>query len=88
MIRACLFRACLYCILFMICAATMSCGKRHMQLDHETRRAIDTLAAKEINVLRTEIDSLCKYRMDSLVLAMSDSIVAVRRKEIQQMIGK
>ena len=72
----------------LVSLSITSCGKRHVQLDWETRRAIDTLAAKQITVLRTQMDSLCKAKTDSLVQAMSDSIIQVRREEILKLLGK
>jgi len=65
-----------------------SCGKRTVQLDRDLRKAIDTLAAKQINILRPELDSLCDLRFDSMVAASVDSIMQVRQSERTSIIGK
>lgn len=65
-----------------------SCGKREVQLSRDMRRAIDTLAAREINVLRPQLDSLCAVWFDSLVTEAADSILDVRIIERQTLIGQ
>jgi hypothetical protein len=72
----------------MLLCCIASCGKRHVQIDSQTRRTIDTTASRQIYVLRAEMDSLCELKTDSMVRVMSDSILDVRRQEIRKLLGK
>lgn len=75
--------------LLIVCAGLqLSCGKRHVQIDRETRRMIDTLAAHEINILRPVLDSLCLMKMDSLVASISDSVMTARKEEMRKLLGR
>lgn len=65
-----------------------SCGKRHVQIDRETRRMIDTLSSHEINLLRPVLDSLCVTKLDSLVATMSDSVLMARKEEMRKLLGR
>ena len=62
------------------------CEKRTEPLDRKTMRMIDTLATKEIRVLRVELDSLCDLNFDTYVQYYVDSILEVRREEIKKLI--
>jgi hypothetical protein len=62
------------------------CEKRPEPLDRKTMRMIDTLATKEIRVLRVELDSLCDLNFDMYVQYYVDSILDVRREEIKKLI--
>ena len=73
-------------VLLALCLS--GCGKRRIAIDRETRRTIDTLAAREIYALRPALDSVCQLKMDSLVTVMRDSILLERRRDIQKLIGK
>lgn len=64
----------------------LSCGKREVEIDRETRTVIDTIAAKEIRLLNEELDSLCTAKFDRMVLQVLDSILAVREREVQSYI--
>ena len=66
----------------------LSCGKRRVQIDRETKRAIDTLAASQIQAMRIEMDSMCILRMDSLVAVKSDSVMNARREEMRKLLGR
>jgi hypothetical protein len=60
-----------------------SCGKREVQIDRETQRIIDTIAAKQIAGLNAEMDSICALQFDSLVQVKYDSIMKDRLAEIE-----
>ena len=77
-----------FLVLIVIVMSWMSCGKRHVQIDRETRRMIDTVASKEIAAIRPQLDSICALKHDSLVTVMSDSILRTRREEIRKILGK
>jgi len=61
-----------------------SCGKRTIKVDRVMKRIIDTTAAPQIVLLRDELDSLCDLRRDSMIAVAVDSIMSVRRLEIQK----
>ena len=76
-------------ILLIICSMMLiCCGKRHVQIDRDTKRAIDTLAAKQANAMRPVLDSICQLKMDSLVATMSDSVMMARREEMRKLLGR
>lgn len=77
-----------FLILMLIFVGLGSCGKRSVQLDRTTRRTIDTLSTKEINILRPELDSLCNIMFDSMVNDAIDSILEVRRLERIKITGE
>lgn len=62
----------------------MSCGKRTIKVDRVMKRTIDTTAAPIKVLLRDELDSLCIVQRDSMVAAAVDSILAVRKVEIEK----
>jgi hypothetical protein len=68
--------------------AQNACGKRQVQIDRDTRIAIDTLVSQEINNLRPLLDSLCVLKMDSLVASMRDSVFEARQEEMRKLIGE
>ncbi len=77
------------CLVAMLsCFVFNSCGKRRVQIDRDTRRMIDTLAAREINILRPEMDSLCRFQMDSLVATLRDSVFSARKEEMRKLLGR
>lgn len=81
-----LIKLCLCFILLLM--SISSCGKRHVQIDRDTRIAIDTLVSHEINLLRPVLDSLCVLKMDSLVASMRDSVFDARQEEMRKLIGQ
>lgn len=64
--------------------STISCGKRTIRVDRVMQKMIDTTAAPKMVLLRDELDSICDMRKDSLVAAAVDSILSVRRIEIDK----
>jgi len=49
---------------------------------------IDTLYRNETEILKVELDSLCKIEYDLVYKRSVDSIKAVRLKEIKSILGK
>lgn len=79
----------LICLLaFLSCLAFPGCGKRNVQIDRETRRMIDTLMVRELNVLRPQMDSICRFQLDSLVATLRDSVLEARKAEMRKLLGK
>ena len=78
----------LFVCLLVLLSLPVGCGKRTVEIDRSTQRAIDTLSAKEIRVLRPVLDSLCDVQFDSLVNAAMDSILAERRLEIEKILAE
>ncbi len=75
-------------VLILCCICISGCGKRHMQIDRDTRRMIDTTAARQINTLRNIADSTCLAKTDSMISAMTDSIIMERREEMRKLLGR
>lgn len=75
-------------LLICIAALLMSCGKRSVEIDRNTRLAIDTLAGAQIRELRPVLDSLCDAQFDSLVQHAMDSILERRQHEMEQIIQR
>ncbi|MDX1476526.1 MAG: hypothetical protein R3301_02430 [Saprospiraceae bacterium] len=78
----------LFSILFAGLLVLPACGKREVPITGDLRRTIDTVAARQINLLRPELDSLCRVWFDSLVAEAADSILEVRTLERQSLIGQ
>ena len=76
----------LICLLLALClSAGPGCGKKSVALDRDTRRAIDTLFAKQARVLRVELDSLCDAQFATLVQDAVDSMLVLRHQEIKNL---
>ena len=69
-----------------LCFLLAACGTRQVRIPTSTKRAIDTLAAKEIVELRPTLDSLCKLRQDSIIRVAMDSIIERRSLEISKIV--
>jgi hypothetical protein len=52
-----------------------------MRLTSRERVRLDTLYARQIELVRPQWDSLCDARFDSMVRVATDSIVRIRREE-------
>lgn len=78
----------IYASIIFISMTVSFCGKRHVQIDRDTRIAIDTLVNQEINELRPLLDSMCLLKMDSLVATLRDSVFEARQEEMKKLIGK
>ena len=68
------------------CFVMVSCGTRQVRIPNSTKRAIDTLAAKDIVVLRPQLDSMCQLRQDSIIQVAMDSIIERRSLEISKIV--
>jgi len=75
-------------LLFLCCILTVGCSKRHVQIDRDTRRMIDTIASRKFTALRPLMDSTCQGKMDSLVSVMTDSVLLERREEMRKLLRK
>jgi len=75
-------------VAFVLCLVFPGCGKRNVQIDRETRRMIDTLTAHELNILRPQMDSICRFQLDSLVATVRDSVLEARKAEMRKLLGK
>ena len=65
-----------------------ACEPNERRIIAENRSLIDSLANKQIKILRTELDSLCDLEFEVRVQAATDSIMAVRIEEIKKMLGQ
>jgi hypothetical protein len=72
----------------LVCSVVWaSCGgsdTKFMELDRETRFFLDTSASRQINRLAGGLDTACMQQKDALVKKYTDSLLQVRRQEIQQ----
>jgi len=75
-------------ILLLVLFFISACGKREVRIDPGTKRKIDSTAAKVVNAMRPELDSLCLLRHDALMEAAIDSIVEQRELEMRKMVGE
>lgn len=76
------FSLILFCSLLLV----TSCKKRPVKLNRNARKAIDSIAAKEIKILRLELDSICAQNFEGLVIQYMDSIRLERLREIKDLI--
>ena len=65
-----------------------ACEPDEQRIIAENRSLIDSLANKQIKVLRTELDSICDLEFDARVQVAMDSIMEVRIEEIKKMLGR
>lgn len=72
-------------LVLVSCLSTTSCERRPEPLNRQTIRMIDTVAVKEIQKLRIELDSICDANFDDLVKSYMDSIKEVRLDEIRSL---
>ena len=66
------------------CLLLTACSSPNTPLDAETRRAIDSISAYQINLARTELDTLCKQLRISETPRLVDSIKQIRLREIEK----
>jgi hypothetical protein len=60
----------------------MSCTTRPVEPTRSSRHTIDTLFQKEIISLQAEMDSMCAKMYDSLFMSNVDSLMTIRRAEM------
>lgn len=65
------------------CLLLAACGSPDTPLDAETRQTIDSIAVVRINLLRSEMDTLCNQRRVAELPHLIDSIKQHRMREIQ-----
>lgn len=65
------------------CLLPAACGSPNTPLDAETRQTIDSIAVVRINLLRSEMDTLCNQRRKAELPHLIDSIKQHRMREIQ-----
>lgn len=61
-----------------------ACGSPNTPLDAKTLRAIDSISTAQINLARTELDSLCQQQRVAEMPRLLDSIRQIRMREIQE----
>ncbi len=59
-----------------------SCTARPVEPSRASRHTIDTLFQQNILVLQSEVDSICKARYQIIYAAAVDSLMAVRKLEM------
>lgn len=78
----------IFLLAFLSSVAFTGCGKRNVQIDRETRRMIDTLTSRELIILRPQMDSICRFQIDSLVATMRDSVLEARKAEMRKLLDR
>ena len=71
-------RLTVYCLLFA------ACGSPNTPLDADTRRVIDSISTYQINLARTELDTLCQRQRVAEMPRLVDSIKQIRLREIEE----
>lgn len=69
-------------ILIVLLQPVTGCEKRPEPLDRDTIKMIDTIATKEIQRLRPELDSLCRARTEEYISYYVDSLINARLKDV------
>lgn len=49
------------------------------------KNAVDTLYSRGIKQFNIDLDSICEFQQDSLILSNMDSIIEIRLKEIENL---
>jgi hypothetical protein len=75
-------------VLFAFLQSAAGCEKRPEPLDRDTIKMIDTMATKEIQRLRPELDSLCREQMEGYIRYYVDSLVNARLMDVGILKGK
>ncbi len=63
-----------------------SCTTRPVTPSRDSRRTIDTMYQQKIIVLKPHMDSICTHVYDSLYTLAIDSILSVRRNEMNELV--
>ncbi len=77
-----------FTILLFSCLFLQSCVEDTFEQDRALRVAVDTLYENEISRLNPILDSLCALRMETEVAKVTDSLIAVRKKAVQETIDR
>jgi len=75
---ACCLLLTAHCLLFT------ACGSPNTPLDAGTRRVIDSISTYQINLARTELDTLCQRQRVAEMPLLVDSIKQIRLREIEE----
>lgn len=74
-------------VLSLICLWILSsCTTRPIAPTRASRRAIDTLYQQKVLVLQPQMDSICSLLYDSIYAVAVDSILIIRRKDIDALV--
>ncbi|MBC7885781.1 MAG: hypothetical protein H7X99_09915 [Saprospiraceae bacterium] len=65
-----------------------SCNSDADQLTPEEKYAVDTIYNKQVNALRSTLDSICQAQKDTLFVMAADSIKKERMEEIEMLLIK
>ena len=72
------------CLLVIgLSVSTSSCEREASFIVAEYKIHIDSMARNEIKALQSTIDSLCKERFDAGVQKAVDSLIVLRKQEIE-----
>lgn len=77
-------RSFILCALFFL--IMISCTNRPVTPTRNSRRTIDTLYQQKILVIQPKMDSMCAHLYDSLYSAAVDSILNVRKMEMNELV--
>jgi len=77
-----------FILITCIYIGSTSCTDEIRPLTMAEMNVIDTLYRNETEILKVELDSLCKIEYDLVYKRSVDSIKAVRLKEIKSILGK
>lgn len=70
-------------VFFILLLSSTACEiEQPMRLDKNDKKTIDTLYMTQSNILRKNLDSICKVEYDSLIRIEVDSILKIRLEEI------
>ena len=74
---------------FLLAAYILSCTEPPPpSLNSKDRDLMDSLFREEVAITETILDSLCNANFDSVVQSAVDSILQVRRKEIERQLQR
>lgn len=74
--------------LIVIGWSTTSCHQDRGQFIASKRKLIDTLYKEKIKLVKIELDSICDKEFDANVNHAVDSILAIRLKDIEELINR
>ncbi len=75
-----------YCLLALVVLS--SCRPETEDLSGAELQRVDTLYANAVELLRPQLDSICEFQSDSLVVVAVDSLLKVRQEEMEQILNR
>jgi len=66
----------------------IGCLEEPIELGKKEKILVDTLAIRKTKMLRIELDSICDETFDTRVAVAVDSILAIRKKQIDEIINR